>query len=358
MMTIMKPDGLSRVKFIVHHAAPGIGDSFITLCAAYDYAVEYGVPLIIDWRNSRWVSHQNKTRNPKEMFNFFESLFNNRNIWGSATIITNPVIIDGLIPSENLSDLYGAETPLSGEIKKRFEDGGEAILPRNYDFSNLIKNYRVNLIKELAFSSRYLSLVTDFLHKYRYDSKKTIAVHIRLGNSEYVQICRKDISGVAQKLYQQVCKIGDLSPTEYQIFVATDTPRLLKAIKKKFKKYNVFEYDKPFPNTINTAGHLYVNKETNNQVVSTILDRTITDLILLSKSDYLISISIPRPFVSGFIYYARSFVSSKNTYFLEWALIDKNRVSLSRKIGRYVGIVGNFLKEKLPLLYKLLKPFF
>jgi len=171
-----------QIKFVISHADTGIGDNLITLCAAYDYAVQYNVPLIIDWRNSRWLSHiRESVASPKDIPNLFEILFDNRHILGNVKIITDPKQIYEIIPNEELVDIFNVPCPLTGEIKILYTDDQEEVLPRNYDLE--IKQERMMLIRSLKLSQAYVLKIDTFL--FNYFLKDMVAIHIRLGNGEF-----------------------------------------------------------------------------------------------------------------------------------------------------------------------------
>jgi hypothetical protein len=306
------PSKPEQIKYIIHHAAPGLGDDLITLCAAYDYAMQYKIPLIIDWRNSRWLSHKRKNAgSPKEIHNLFEILFDNRNTLGNIDIITDPTQIHEIIPNEELIDIVNVPQPLTGEIKKLYADGLEEILPRNYDSE--IKHERMTLIRSLRISRLYASKVDDFLKKYY--KKDIAAINIRLGNGEFGKIEKADMLQAAAEAHKIIKSIGCITSERYYPYAVSDTPETVDYIKKRFKKYEVINYPGMRPPQSTTASHMYVNADTPQDEAAAILESSFVDMLILSKAKHLILVNVGSN-LSGYIYYARNFIPAENCYFL------------------------------------------
>ena len=140
-----------QVTYIIHHSSIRLEDILITLCSSYDYSLHYTLPLIIDWRNSRWMFHQ-------DIPNLFEILFDNQDHLESVDIITDPIQNNNLIPNEDLNEiLYPPKERLSREIRKLYAADQEELLPKSYVAQ--ISHAKIALIKSLQISTNDIEYI-------------------------------------------------------------------------------------------------------------------------------------------------------------------------------------------------------
>lgn len=348
----------NQPKYIVHHSSIGLGDILITLCAAHDYAVRYKVPLIVDWRNSRWLSHEReKAEDYKELPNLFEILFDNRGILAGVPIITDSSKIHNIIPNEELSDLVFRPQPLTGEIKMSYDNGLEKILPRNY--STRVDKKKRMIIKSLQFSSRYASKADKFLEQL--NKKDFVALHVRIGNGEYHEINIGDMPKLIVKIGDEVHRIIEsiekISNKKNALYITSDTPDVIEYFENKYDKRCVITFSGMRPPKSTTASHLYVDSNTPKDKAMAMLETDVVEMLIMSKARYLISVH-SRPHISGFIYYARNFVPAINCYFIIGLRFRNYLISyIDRMIREKLILIGICVSKMINAVRKLLIDF-
>lgn len=332
------------LRYILHHASPWFGDCLITLLSAYSYAYKYKVPLIIDWRNAQWLD-LNRDVVSQNMINFFEYIFDNRDRWWKIPIITNPQQIHTIVPHEVFHDMEVYQDGTTEEIKAIYSDNSCELLQRNYS-SDISGMYRP-LVQELKFAHTYMSHIKK-LRKEFPKYKKMVWIHVRLSNGEWWRKITKYTYHNTLKTIKNIIQSHPvISPKTHFLYITSDTPDMIPRIQHKFSQFQTYFYqERTVPKYMSDPSHVYLI--TTDPKNCAMFETILVEMIILRYSHVLLSLTC-YDWISGFVYYARNFVSEKNFIFriqiqkiwIQYSIIQK----IFSRILCFIWLTKKFIRQ-------------